>query len=113
MRAAWLLRDGDVLAAAEIAERRGDRARRLMGCDGYEGALFLPGAVLLHTAMVRFPLDVAFVDNELVVVATVRVGTWRIALPRRHARGVLAARAGSFDRWGLAAGDRLEIREAQ
>jgi uncharacterized membrane protein (UPF0127 family) len=112
MKQAWLLRDGEVLAAAEVADGFGDRARGLLGRDGYEGAMLLPHTRSIHSAGMRFALDVGFLDRDLVVLATVRVPAWRVALPRRRGRSVLEAQAGSFERWGLQVGDRLEIREA-
>lgn len=44
------------------------------------------------------------------VIKTMRVEPHRITLPVWKARHVLEAEAGSFARWGLCVGDRLEIR---
>ena len=44
------------------------------------------------------------------VLKTMRVEPHRITLPVWKARHVLEAEAGSFARWGLCVGDRLEIR---
>jgi uncharacterized protein len=38
---------------------------------------------------------------------------WRVAMPRRRCRRILEAQAGAFDRWGLRAGDRLELRHTR
>ena len=38
----WLLRDGEVLAAAEVAKSIGQRTKGLLGQNGYEGAMVLP-----------------------------------------------------------------------
>ena len=38
----WLLRDGDVLAAAEVADGFADRTKGLLGRTGYEGAIVFP-----------------------------------------------------------------------
>ena len=111
MRPAWLLCEGTVLAAAEVCEGLADRTRGLLGRSSYDGAMLLPRTRSIHTLGMRFPMDVAFLDRELVVVGTVRLPPWRLALPRRGGRNVLEASAGSFERWGLRVGDRLEIRE--
>ncbi len=111
MRTVWLLRGGDVLASGEVAESFGDRARGLLGHNQYDGALLLLRTRAVHTAAMRFAVDVAFLDKELRVVATTRLGAWRVALPRRGAAHVLEAGAGAFERWGLRPGDQLEIRE--
>ncbi len=111
MRTVWLLRGGDVLASGEVAESVLDRARGLLGRKHYDGALLLMRTRSVHTAGLRFPLDVAFLDKELQVVATTRLRAWSVALPRRGTAHVLEAQAGAFERWRLRPGDQIEIRE--
>jgi len=106
----WLLRDGDVLASLEEARGASGRTRGLLGRDGFEGALLLRPARSVHTIGMRFPIDVAYLDAELHVLAMTRMHPWRVGLPRWHARCVIEAEAGSFDRWKLAVGDELEIK---
>jgi hypothetical protein len=110
MQTGWLLRDGQVLAAADLADSFGERTRGLLGKKTYDAAMLLPGTRSIHSFGVRFRLDVAFLDKEMKVVAIVRVAQWRITRPRRRANQVLEAKAGSFDRWGLRLGDCLEFR---
>ena len=64
----WLLRDGTVLAGAEVMDGFGGRARGLLGRTGYEGAMVLPRTRSVHTFGMRFPLDVAFCDRDLLVL---------------------------------------------
>jgi hypothetical protein len=106
----WILRDGDVLAAAEVMDGWAGRAKGLLGRDGYDGAMVLPGIRSVHTFGMRFPLDVAFCDDDLCVLDVVRVPPLRMTRPRRRCRTVIEAEAGAFERWGLRAGDRLELR---
>jgi uncharacterized protein len=106
----WVLRDGDVVAAAEVADTVAARVRGLMGRDGYDGALFLPRTRAVHSAGMRFSIDVAFLDGSLRVVDVVRLAPWRMTRPRWRCRWVLEAEAGAFERWGLRPGDRLELR---
>jgi hypothetical protein len=112
MRSAWLLRDGQVLASADIADDLMGRTRGLLGRRGFEGAMLFPRTRSVHTVGMGFAIDVAFLGRDLEVLGTVRLVPWRVALPRRGARSVLEAPAGSFDRWALRPGDHLEIREA-
>ena len=105
----WLLRGGDVLAAAEVAESVPARLRGLLGRAGYEGALVLPRAKAVHTLFMRFPIDVAFLDQDLRVLDAVRMVPWRLSLPRWRCRWVLEAEAGAFERWKLQRGDELEL----
>ncbi len=111
MRQGWILRDGSVVAAAEVADSLAERTKGLLGRRGYDGALLLPHTRSVHTAGMRFPLDVAFLSAQLEVRAVRQVPPWRLCLPRGGCRQVLEAEAGSFERWGLAVGDRLEFRE--
>lgn len=107
---AWVLRDGDVLAAAEIADSVLTRMRGLLGRSGYDGALFLPRTRAVHSVGMRFPLDVAFLDRQLKVVDAVQLAPWRMTRPRLRCHWVLEAEAGAFERWGLLPGDQLELR---
>ena len=107
---AWLLRDGDVLAAAEVAESFTARLKGLLGRDGLDGALVLRPARSVHTLGMRFPIDVAFCDRELRVVAVRTMQRHRVGAPRRRAKVVIEAQAGAFERWGLRVGDQLELR---
>ena len=108
----WLLRGGDVLANAELASSLPAKARGLLGRSGYEGALVLPRAKAVHTLFMRFPIDVAFLDGDLVVLDAVRMAPWRMSLPRWRCRWVLEAEAGAFERWQLQRGDQLELHPA-
>ena len=107
---AWLLRDGEVLAAVEMATSRGDRFRGALGRDHLEGALVLRPARSVHTLGMRFAIDVAFCDRELVVVTTKSMVPHRVGLPRWRARSVIEAEAGAFERWRLRPGDQLELQ---
>jgi uncharacterized protein len=106
----WLIRDGDVLATAEVASTFRRRSKGLLGRRGYEGAMVLPRTRAIHTFGMRFRIDVAFCDKDMVVVGTTTMRTWRMGLPRRRGRSVIEAQAGAFERWGLRVGDRLELR---
>jgi hypothetical protein len=109
---AWLLREGEVLAALEIAGTRKARRKGLLGRDGIDGALLLPSARMgVHSLGMRFPLDVAFCDREMVVRRVVCLRPTRMTRPSVRAPRVLEAEAGAFDRWGLRQGDQLEIKE--
>jgi uncharacterized protein len=111
MKDVWLLRDGDVLASGEVAESVVDRMRGLIGRTSFDGALLLTHTRAVHSAGMRFALDLAFLDKALTVVDTTTLRPWSLALPRWRGCHVLEARAGSFERWRLQRGDQIEIRE--
>ncbi|MGH9132159.1 MAG: DUF192 domain-containing protein, partial [Acidimicrobiales bacterium] len=64
----------------------------------------------VHTLGMRFTIDVAFLDAEMVVLDAVTMEPWRVGLPRVRARSVLEASGGAFERWRLKPGDKLEVR---
>ena len=107
----WLLRDGEVLASLEVAATAASRTRGLLGRDALEGALLLRPAAAVHTLGMRFPIDVAYCDADLVVLETVTMARWRLGRPRPSARAVVEAEAGAFERWRLRPGDALEVAE--
>ena len=109
---AWLLRDGEVLAALEIAQSRKSRRKGLLGREGVDGALLLPAARMgMHSLGMRFALDVAFCDSDMTVRRILCLKPLRMTRPSPRAPRVLEAEAGAFDRWKLRVGDQLEIKE--
>ena len=83
----------------------------LLGRDGIEGALLLRPAKSVHTLGMRFPIDVAYVDRELIVLRTrARCGRGGSDGVVFKAHGVIEAEAGSFARWKLKPGDQLEVK---
>jgi uncharacterized membrane protein (UPF0127 family) len=106
---AWLVRDDEVLASLDVAASFRERRRGLLGRDGIDGALLLRGARSVHTLGMRFDLDVAYCDGNLVVLHVARMRPWRLAAPRWAARCVIEAEAGAFERWRLRPGDQLEV----
>ena len=107
---AWLLRDGEVLASLEVAGSRRARSRGLLGRDGVDGALLLRPCRSVHTVGMRFPIDVAFCDDELRVLRVVTMPRHRLSRLVWRSRAVIEAEAGAFARWGLRPGDQLEVK---
>jgi uncharacterized membrane protein (UPF0127 family) len=107
---AWLLRDGEVLASLEVASTFLARLRGLLGRDSLDGAMLVTRARSVHTLGMRFAIDVAHLDRDLVVLRSGTMRRWRLGRPVLRARCVLEAPAGAFASWGLRAGDRLEIK---
>ena len=108
---AWLLRDGEVLASLEVADTRAARRRGLLGREGFEGARLLVPARSVHSIRMRFPIDVAWCDRDLVVLRVARLDRNRVTRPVGRAHAVLEAEAGSFARWNLSVGDQLELQD--
>ena len=106
----WLLRDGDVLASAEIAASAAARRRGLVGRDRVDGAFVLRPCRQVHTIGMKLPLDVAFCDVRGRVLRTCNLPPWRLSRPVWHAAFVVEAEAGAFARWHLEPGDRIEVR---
>ena len=84
-----------VASVVELAVTRAARRRGLLGRDALDlsAGMMLAPCVSVHTAFMRFPIDVVFVDREGVVRKIVRdLKPWRIAAsPRAYAAIELAA----------------------
>jgi hypothetical protein len=107
----WLVRDGEVLAAAEMARTRRERSRGLLGRDGFAGAMVFRKCRQVHTVGMRFAIDVAFCDADGRVLRISTLRPWRSSALVWRAATVIEAEAGAFERWGLRVGDRVEVKE--
>lgn len=97
------------LAATPLSRLRGLLGRRALPSD--EGLLIRP-TWAVHTAFMRFPIDLVFLDRDLVVLDVVKeVGAWKAA-GRRGAKSVLELAAGEADRRSIRPGVRLALVEA-
>jgi uncharacterized membrane protein (UPF0127 family) len=106
----WLVRGEDVLAVAEVAASPRRRARGLMGREDIEGVLVLRPCRQVHTFGMQFPIDVAFCDGAGIVLRLSTLAPRRVSRPVWRSSFVIEARAGSFERWKLRAGDMIEIK---
>ena len=105
-------RTGEIVARqVEIADTRATRRRGLLGRDslGASSALMLSPCFAVHTAFMRFPIDVVFVDGDGRAVRIVRDLTpWRIAGAWRAQR-VYELPAGKLQTRDVRVGDRLYL----
>ena len=102
--------EGQVLCErCEIADGFISRGRGLLGrttLSRGHGLLIRP-TWSVHTAFMRFAIDVVFLDAELTVLKLARnLRPWRAA-SRLRAHSVLELAAGECDRLGIGVGDRL------
>jgi hypothetical protein len=96
-----------LVASLEMATTRAARRRGLLGRDRLEpsSALMLAPCCAVHTAFMRFPLDVVFLDRDLCVIKIVRdLAPWRLAASLR-ARAVVELASGAAG--DVRPGDRL------
>jgi uncharacterized membrane protein (UPF0127 family) len=95
-----------LLADRPLARLKGLLGRRELPED--EGILIRPAASV-HTAFMRFAIDVVFVDRDhRVVKIAASVPPWRIAAAR-GARHALELAAGRATRVGIGVGDVLSL----
>jgi uncharacterized protein len=99
-----------VCERCELAKSFHTRLRGLMGRKELapgEGLWLRPSASI-HTAFMRFPIDVVFLDGNDVVIRVVDyLGPWRMA-GARGARSVLELAAGEAEHRGATSGVRLQ-----
>jgi hypothetical protein len=109
---AWLLREGDVLAAVDETDRHGLR-------PALHGAVVKRGLVMVHTFNLPGSVDLAWCAQGATDTGEPCLEVRRMAClaPRRVGRPLLnggaliVAEGGAFERWNLHVGDRLEIKE--
>jgi len=104
-----------VASSVELADTRKTRRRGLLGRDALESnaALMLVPCALIHTAFMRFPIDLVFIDRDGCTVRTAsRVRPWRVSMALR-ARAVIELPAGHLDACQVEIGDRLYLAPAR
>ncbi len=98
-----------VCERCEIADGFFSRGRGLLGRAGLDrghGMLIRP-TWSVHTAFMRFAIDVLFLDRQLTVVGIERrLRPWRAAM-QRGAHSALELAAGESERLKIEVGDRL------
>jgi uncharacterized protein len=106
-----LLDERGRILCTRLAVADGPRARMrgLLGRDSIadDECLLLQPAGSVHTAFMRFPIDVVFLDGGMRVLRVEpNMRPWRMA-GQRGARAVLEMDAGAAARGGIATGMRL------
>lgn len=98
-----------VCERCELADGLFSRGRGLLGRRELrrgQGMLIRP-TWSVHTAFMRFAIDVVFLDSDLTVLKVAqRLRPWRAAF-RRRAHQALELPAGECERLGIGVGDRL------
>jgi uncharacterized membrane protein (UPF0127 family)/CheY-like chemotaxis protein len=106
-----ITRGSIVCESAVVADRPLRRMRGLLGrrsLPAGEGLLLTP-APSIHTALMRFPIDVIFLDKELRVLRLLeRLRPWRAASARR-ARAALELAEGEIAQRSIQVGDTLAL----
>ncbi|MFC5668873.1 DUF192 domain-containing protein [Streptomyces incanus] len=99
----------DVHVPLEIAASYHARTKGLLGRTSLDGALLLSPANSIHTFRMRMPIDVAYLDRRLRVIAIRTMPPGRLGLPRLRARHVVESEAGAMTGWGLRSGVRVTV----
>ncbi|WP_369172080.1 DUF192 domain-containing protein [Streptomyces sp. R28] len=100
---------GDVSVPLELASSYRARTKGLLGRDFVDGAMLLTPASGVHTFRMRIPIDVAYLDRKLNVIAVRTMQPGRMGLPRLRSRHVVEAGARVMAGWGLRAGVRVSV----
>ncbi|MGW3269550.1 DUF192 domain-containing protein [Streptomyces sp. NPDC001056] len=104
---------GSVPVPLEFATSYRARTKGLLGRTSLDGAMLLSPASSIHTFGMRVPIDVAYLDRRLTVLAVRTMPPGRLGLPRPRSRHVLEAEAGTMEWWGLRAGVQVTVSETE
>ena len=110
---AWLIHDHRVLASANIAVSRRERRRGLKAFPDASIPLIIPHCRWVHSFGMRFPIDVAYLDANDVIIAIRPLRPNRIGRPVFGASRVVEAKPNAFRHWGIGPGDLICIRDAE
>lgn len=112
LRISNVTRGCDVAAHVRRADSPWSRMVGLLGRSGLaedEGLLLVPCSSI-HTLLMRFPIDVLYLDREHVVVKAVRsMRAFRISACLRGGHSVLELPSGAIEASGTRVGDRLAV----
>ena len=107
--------DSVIAVTLELALNPRERLRGLLGRDHLapKTGLMLAPCSAIHTAFMRFPIDVVFIDGDGMAVHIVRqLRPWRVAVaPGAHA--VIELGQGSLEHGEVRHGDRLYVAPGQ
>ena len=102
-----LLCDGRPVAPAALADTPGSRRKGLLGSDAVEGALWITRCPSVHMVGMRYPIDVAVVDRDGVVLQVATLRPWLGGTrPRLRASATREAPAGARAAGGGRVGSR-------
>lgn len=102
-----------LLSEVRRADRLLDRMKGLLGCPGLtaDQGLWIAPCKQAHTALMRFSLDIVFLDHELTVLKVYAgLPPWRLTAFFMSAGSALEAAAGSLHS-RVAVGQRLRFVE--
>jgi uncharacterized membrane protein (UPF0127 family) len=109
-----LLKDGEVIIPrVAVADRAGSRMVGLLGRAGLPAgeAVWLNPATSIHTAFMRFSLDVVFLTPDRRIRRIVReLRPWRLAFGGGWRGSCLEFQSGWLPDRALSAGDVVELR---
>ena len=104
--------DRIVVPQLEVADSLWTQTVGLMGRKGLplDGGMLIPNCNAIHTAFVRFPIDVLFLDRDLTVVRAISaLAPWRIVGFVRGAKSVVELPAGTLRHNRIEVGQRFAV----
>jgi len=107
--------DRIVLPHVEVAASLWSQSIGLMGRKEIlpESGLYIPHCNAIHTAFLRFPIDVLFLDREMKVVRLItELAPWRVIGFVRGAKSVVELPAGTLNRKRIVVGQQFTLHRS-
>ena len=101
-----------IVARLEVASSLWTQTVGLMGRREFaaDSGLWIPHCNGIHTAFVRFPIDVMFLDGQMRAVRLVpALSPWRVVGPVRGAKSVVELPAGSLRQKQIVVGQQFLV----
>lgn len=114
MKALNVTKSTVVAANLEEASNFISRLKGLIGRArlGQDEGLWMARCRAIHTFWMRFPIDVVFLDEELVVKKVVKsLQPYHPFIFCRSAKGVLELHEGTIEKASIGIGDTIEIKQ--
>lgn len=107
---ATLFCDGVAVAPVELADTKIQKTMGLLGRSHINGAMVFRNVARVHTFFMRFPIDVAYCDDDGIVIATETLLPNRLGTHHAGCALLIECQAQSLAKWRIKKGVHIDVR---